>query len=255
MEEFYRAFYTAVPHSQAHRLFCERVFGLDLAQHGFADVAQLDLLAQTTGLGPAVRALDLGCGNGLIAEYLSDRSGAHITGLDYMPHAIAQAQRRTAGKADRLAFMVGDINRLALPAGAFDVILSMDSMYFSADYAATIGALRAALRPAGQMGILFSHGREPWVPIAEFPKETLPADKTPLAKALQAHGLAFRALDLTRQEYELALRRKAVLAELRALFVAEGNRFIYDNRMGDAHGISQAIEAGLHARYLYHVQL
>ena len=27
--------------------------------------------------------------------------------------------------------------------------------------------------------------------------------------------------------------------------------FIDDNRIGDAEGVSQAIEAGLHARYLY----
>jgi hypothetical protein len=31
--------------------------------------------------------------------------------------------------------------------------------------------------------------------------------------------------------------------------------FIYENRMGDAQGISQFIEEGMHARYLYHVRL
>jgi hypothetical protein len=45
-----------------------------------------------------------------------------------------------------------------------------------------------------------------------------------------------------------------VLAELRPQFEAEGAMFIYDNRMGDAEGISQAILENLHARYLYHVQ-
>ncbi len=255
MKDFYNAYYSATEHSQAHHAFCERVFGKDLCQHGFANMEQLELLLQVTRLGPLHRALDIGCGNGMIAEYLSACTGAHITGLDYIPQAIRQAQQRTAAKPDRLAFIVGDINQLELPRNDFDVILSIDTMYFSKDYTATLRELKAALRPCGQMAIFFSHGREPWVPKDEFPKETLPPDKTPLAEALRANDLTFHTWDLTLQEYELAQRRKEVLAELKPQFEIEGTLFIYENRMGDAEGISQAIEEGLHARYLYHVQL
>jgi SAM-dependent methyltransferase len=201
------------------------------------------------------RVLDLGCGNGLIAEYLSNCTGAHITGLDYIAPAIRQAQQRTAAKADRLAFIVGDINRLDLPSRAFDVVLSLDTMYFSEAYTATIRALKTALRPGGQLAIFFSYGREPWVPKDEFPKETLPPDKTPLAEALKMNDLPFRTWDLTRQDYRLAQRRKAILAELKPQFEAEGILFIYENRWGEAAGICQAIEDGLHARYFYHVRL
>jgi SAM-dependent methyltransferase len=255
VKDFYNAFYSATEHSQAHHTFCERVFGKDLCQHGFTNLEQLELLIQVTRLSSAQCALDLGCGNGMITEYLSDCTGAHITGLDYIPQAISQAQQRTANKLDRLAFIVGNINQLELPSSVFDAILSIDSMYFSKDYTATLRELKAALRPSGQMAIFFSHGREPWVPKDEFPKETLPPDKTPLAEALRANGLIFRTWDLTHQEYELAQRRKDILAELKPQFETEGTLFIYENRMGDAEGISQAIEEGLHARYLYHIQL
>lgn len=255
MRDFYTAFYSVTEHSQAHHAFCERVFGMNLCQHGFADLAQLDLLLQVTQLGPAHRVLDLGCGNGMITEYLSDRTGAHITGLDYIPDAIRQAQKRTVAKSDRLSFLVGDINQLELPAGSYDAILSIDTMYFSTDYRATLRELKAALRPGGQMAILFSHGREPWAPKEQFLQETTLPDKTPLAVALKANGLAYRTWDLTRQDYELALQRKRVLSELKPQFEAEGALFIYENRTGDANGISQAIEDGLHARYLYHVEL
>jgi SAM-dependent methyltransferase len=251
VKDFYEAFYAAVDHSTAHHAFCERVFGMDLAQHGFADLEQLNLLLEVTRLGPANRALDLGCGNGLITEYLSDRSGAHITGLDYIPAAIRQAEERTASKRDRLSFLVGDINRLDLPPAAFDWILSIDSIYFSEDYAFTIRALKAALKPGGRMAFLYAHGREPWVPVEEFPKDSVQADRTPLADALRANDLEFRTWDLTRQDYDLALRRRQVLLELKTQFETEGALFIFENRMGDAEGVRQAIEEGLHGRYLY----
>ena len=101
------------------------------------------------------------------------------------------------------------------------------------------------------MAFFYSYGREPWVPVEEFPKDALPPDKTPLAVALQENGLSFCTWDLTPQDHALAIRRKQVLEELKPMFEAEGNLFIYENRLGDAEGIRQAIEAGLHARYLY----
>jgi cyclopropane fatty-acyl-phospholipid synthase-like methyltransferase len=251
VKDFYESFFAAVEHSRAHRSFCERVFGMDLGQHGFADLEQLELLIEVTGLDAGQHVLDLGCGNGMIAEYLSDRTGAQVTGLDYIPLAIEQAKARTAAKSERLAFEMGDINRLELAPGAVDLVLSIDTIYFSEDYDVTIRELKAALRPGGRMAIFFSYGREPWVPKEEFPVEKLPPDRTPLAEALAANDLAFRSWDLTAQEYKLALRRKEVLADLKPQFEAEGALFIYENRIGDAEGFSSAIEAGLHARYLY----
>jgi SAM-dependent methyltransferase len=254
MQDFYENFYAAMARSKAHAEFCERVYGYNLCQHGFADMAQLDALIKVTQLRSQHRALDLGCGNGMIAEYLSDCTGAHITGLDYIPEAIRQAKERTATKSDRLDFRVGDINALDLPERAFDVIVSIDSLYFSDDYARTIRQLAAALRPGGQMAIYFAHGRV-GVPKDEFPAETLQPDRTPLADALKANGLSFQTWDYTQDDYRLAQQRIQVLTDLRPQFEAEDILFIYENRMGDSRGISQFIEEGMHARYLYHVRL
>ncbi|MGD0165997.1 MAG: methyltransferase domain-containing protein [Gaiellaceae bacterium] len=251
MRDFYENFYAALERSEAYREFCERVFGADLGQHGFADVEQLELLIEVTGLGAGQRVLDLGCGNGMIAEFLSDSTGAHVTGLDYIELAIEQARRRTEAKADCLSFELGDINRLELEPSAFDLLLSIDSIYFSEDYEATIRTLKEALAPGGRMAFFYSYGREPWVLVEEFPVEKLAPGATPLAEALEANGLSFQSWDLTARDYELALRRKQVLTELETRFEAENALFIYQNRIGDAQGFSAAIEAGLHARYLY----
>lgn len=251
MKDFYEKYYARVDASKAHAAFCEKVFGMNLCQHGFADLYQLRLLIQTTGIESTDRVIDIGSGNGRIAEYLSNQTRAHFTGLDYIPEAIRKARQRTLAKGGRLAFIEGDINFLDLPLSEYDVVLSIDSIYFSTNYQTTISKLKEALRPGGRMGFLYSYGREPWVPKDQFPKEMLPPDRTPLAHALTANGLRYTAIDLTDKDYELAKTRKRVLSELREQFVEEDIMFIYENRMGDAEGIINAIEDGLHKRFLY----
>ena len=250
MREFYERFYAVVPTSPVHALFCERAFGLDLAQHGFADLAQLEAIIEATDMRAGQQVLDLGCGDGRIAEYLSGRIGAHLTGLDYVPGAIRLARERTADKADPLTFMVGDLNALDLPAHYFDVILSIDTIYFSQDYARTVGDLAAALRPGGRMAFLYSYGWEPPASPESFDPATLAPGRTPLGKALRAHVLAFRAQDWTVADCRLARNRRRILEGLASQFEAEGLGFVYENRMAEARGIAKGCDLGLHRRYL-----
>lgn len=251
MKEFYEAYYELVDHSPVHHRFCERIFGKNLAQHGFADMEQLELLIQHAGLEPQTQALDLGCGNGMIAEYLSERTEACITGIDYIPAAIRAAQTRTAEKSDRLRFQVGDINRLELPPRFFDVIMLVDTIYFSDDYTRTIRELKAALRPNGRLAIFFSYGREPDIAPEDFPKDRLPPDKTPLAEALQKNAMSFDTWDLTKLDYRNSRQRKELLPQLKTQFERESAMFIYENQLGEANCICLSIEDGIHKRYLY----
>jgi SAM-dependent methyltransferase len=196
------------------------------------------------------QVLDLGCGDGRIAEYLSGRTGAHLTGLDYVPGAIRLARERTVDKADHLAFMVGDLNALELPAHHFDVILSIDTIYFSQDYGRTVGELAAALRPGGRMAFLYSYGWEPPAQPDAFDSATLAPERTPLGKALRANGLALRAQDWTAADCRLARSRRRILEGLASQFQAEGLGFVYENRMAEAQGITRGCDLGLHRRYL-----
>jgi SAM-dependent methyltransferase len=224
--------------------------GLDLGQHGFADLAQLDALVKATDMRVGQQVLDLGCGDGRTSEYLSDRTGAHVTGLDYIPEAIRLACERTAAKTGRLAFVVGDLNALDLPARHFDVILSIDTIYFSQDYTWTISQLVETLRPGGRMAFLYSYGWEPPTPPEAFDAATLALKRTLLAEALRANGLGFRSQDCTAADCHLARSRRRILAELEPQFRAEGLDFVYENRMGEAQGIARGCDLGLHRRYL-----
>lgn len=248
--DFYDAYFRATEHSPVHSAFCRHVFGLDLCQHGFTDVDQLRLAIQAASIGPQHSVLDVGCGNGMITEYLSDHTGARFTGVDNAPAAIELAIKRTSAKADRLTFAVGDINDLTLPAASYDDIVLIDSIYFSRDYDATLSRLKDSLRDAGCLLTFYSIGPallETW----DFPREVLQPVETPFAQALDRHGFLFDCHDLTSRDYQLARKRRAFLQQHADEFRQEGITFIYENRMGDSEGIIKAIEAGLHRRFLY----
>jgi cyclopropane fatty-acyl-phospholipid synthase-like methyltransferase len=252
MREFYRRFHPAAAASQANAAFCEQVYGRNLYQQGFAEVAHLDHLIEVTGIAPGCQVLDLGCGNGGIAEYISDQTGACVTGIDLIPEAILEAQRRTDGKRGRLDFQVMDIGRLEFPASSFDVLLSVDTLYFS-DLQSTLTQMLTTLRPAGCMGIYYSQSCEPWVDLETFPKETVQAHQTGLAKALQRLETPYTTWDYTQADCEHAQRRLPVLARLKSAYEAEGNLFLYESHLGEAQGITRACQNGAHGRYLYRI--
>jgi cyclopropane fatty-acyl-phospholipid synthase-like methyltransferase len=251
---WYTEYYERLPSSQANSTFCEQAYGKDLGQHGFMDMAQLQKLLEVACLDLHHQVLDLGCGNGMIAEYISDTSGALVTGVDFIPEAILQAQERTAAKRERLAFIVGNLDCLDFTPASFDTLISIDSLYFTSDLVESLRQLKSILEPGGQMLIFYSYGATPDQPRERFNPVTLSPGRTPLGEALSQNGLAFQTWDYTQADYQHGLRCKAVLADLKPAFEAEGSLFIFENRLGEAVGITAAIEAGLHARYLYHIK-
>lgn len=254
MNEFYRSYYRAVRTSRAHADFCERAYGADLCQHGFMTMRQLKHLLYVARLGSESRVLDVGCGNGMIAEYIAGQTGAHMTGIDNCLEAIAHARARTGHGAVRLRFAVGDLMLLPLRPQSFDAIIAIDSLYFSDDYAATLRGWQSVLATGGQMWIFFSHGADPQHPEDTFDRATLPPDRTPLGEALRQLALPFDSYDFTADDLALAQRKVEALTVRRAEFESEGNLFLYEQRLGEARGVLHAAEIRMHARYLYRVR-
>jgi SAM-dependent methyltransferase len=249
---WYREFYEAVAHSPTHALYCERLFGRNLCQDGFAEVDHLHTLVAVTPIRAGERVLDLGCGNGLIAEYLAGLTGAEVWGVDYIPEAIRDAQERTVAKRDRLDFRVGNLDRLEYPPNSFDVLISVDTLYMPNDLAATVGQMKSLLKPGGRMAVFYSHAL--WENPA-YTAESLRPDRTPLGEALRLHGLLFQTWNFTQADYAHALKKKHIVESLQENFEQEGNRFLYENKIATAEGVAHAIETGTHVRYLYRVTL
>ncbi|MBI3763993.1 MAG: class I SAM-dependent methyltransferase, partial [Chloroflexi bacterium] len=233
---------------------CERLFGQNLCQHGFAEMCHLHRLMDLTRLDATHHVLDLGCGNGMIAEYLSDRTGAHIVGIDFIEEAIEHAQVRTARKRNRLEFEVGDMALLDFGAESFDLVLAIDALYFT-DLEQTVKEIRRVARPGGILAAFYSYGRLPGEPLESFSELVLRPEGTPLAHVLNKAGLPYRTWDYTQADYLHARHKRQIAKALKPLFEAEGNLFLYENHAGEAAGVMEAIEARAHSRYLYLVNL
>ena len=92
------------------------------------------------------RALDVGCGAGLLAEPLA-RLGGAVTGVDAAAENIAAAQAHAAGSGLAIDYRAGELAGLDL--GQFDLVTCMEVLEHVADKSAFVAALAASLAPGG----------------------------------------------------------------------------------------------------------
>jgi len=211
----------------------------------------LGKLIELLNLNEQSRALDVGCGIGATTEYISDLTGARVTGIDLAEPCVDRARERTIGKADRLNFLIANINDIDLPHESFDTVISVDTLYFAKDMTRTIGQLKTLLKPDGQMGLFFSEV------VTEIggSRDQLAADQTKLARALAANGLAFTACDFTASNLEFWQRSQEVIAEMKPEFEAEGNKDLCEGRIVEGDSVLALATAGRMSRYLYHARV
>ena len=101
--------------------------------------------------GPPIgtRVLDVSCGVGSVASRLA-RRGWTVVGLDSVAHLVEVARRHHRGSGLSLTFHHADLAHESPPVvGAFDVLVSMHTLYWHPDPAALLAACRRALKPGG----------------------------------------------------------------------------------------------------------
>lgn len=136
---------------------------MDASKTGFLNLnLQQELferkMADTLGLGPGKVALDVGCGQGLVADMVQDQSGAKVVGINISPEQIAKA-RATAESNGKLGslldFKVGSMNdRLDFPDNSFDAVYIVQANCYAHNFTALMGEVRRVLKPGGMFSDL-----------------------------------------------------------------------------------------------------
>jgi len=103
------------------------------------------------------RALDVGCGAGLLCEPLA-RLGAAVTGVDAAAENVAVARAHAVGSALAIDYHAGEL--AALDLGRFDLVTCMEVLEHVADKPVFMAALAASLAPGGLL-ILSTPNRTP----------------------------------------------------------------------------------------------
>jgi hypothetical protein len=104
------------------------VIGGDWGANGYTTKAQAGILANTLGLRPGMRLLDLGAGRGWPGLYLAAATGCHAVLADVpiegLQKAAARAQRETL--TARTAPVAASARALPFAPAAFDAIVHTD---------------------------------------------------------------------------------------------------------------------------------
>lgn len=236
--------------SKVYGKFCKMLYGKNISQFNMMNMEQLYKLLELLEINENIKVLDLGCATGTIAEFISDKTKAKITGVDFAETAIKWAQDRTQSKQDRLKFITMDMDELDFPQNSFDTIIAIDTLYFVEDLNKTIQKMKEILKKNGKLGIFFSQMIKP-----DGDKEILLPDKTQLAQALKKNNLKFRTWDFTESEKEFWKKSQNIARTLKNEFEKEGNSYIYESRINEAKSILKFVDSDRISRYLYIVNL
>jgi len=90
------------------------------------------------------RLLDVGCATGDFLEYMQQREGFDVWGVELNPHAAAYARARL-----NIPIYTGTLEEADLPAAAFDVVTMWHVFEHVFDPLSTAREVRRALKPGG----------------------------------------------------------------------------------------------------------
>ena len=238
----YEKFYLMARNSKAFQAFCKDAFGEDFSQDGFSNVEQIDMIVQYIPQGENVHILDIGCGNGKMLGYLQKKTGAYIHGFDFSEEAIQTAKILFPVNAEFQENVIGEID---YSEEQFDVIISMDTMYFAKDMVTFVSQIKKWLKKEGVFFVGYQEG--------DVMPKTEDAYTTVLAQSLEKNEMNYEVINITEQTYKLLKEKRASAILHKEEFEEEGYQIWYDMLIGQTESVSGSFEEfeKKMARYIY----
>jgi Cyclopropane fatty acid synthase and related methyltransferases len=214
----YEEFYQMVEENEVFSKYCEEVYGIDFSQDGFSDIKQINEMLIFSGIKSGYQVLEIGCGNGKLAEYISEKTGATVYGFDYSENAIKSAKQRTVDK-EKLKFEEGIIGEKEYAPESFDVIISVDAICYSVDMETFVQQLCSWLKPNGLFLCFYSEGQ-----INSCSRDE---DSSELAMALKSLNISYVVVDFTLKHYELLKHKREIIKKYEKEFMDKNMNFYY----------------------------
>ena len=110
---------------------------------------------------PGERVLDVGCGTGIVARLVRERTGpaTTITGIDLNDEMLGVAR----SVAPDIAWLAGNATALPFPPGSFDLVVCQQSLQFFPDRPAAAREMHRVLAAGGRLAL------STWRPLEENP--------------------------------------------------------------------------------------
>ncbi|OGE31963.1 hypothetical protein A2631_02480 [Candidatus Daviesbacteria bacterium RIFCSPHIGHO2_01_FULL_44_29] len=112
-----------------------------------------DLVAKYLRLKPNQMVLDAGCGYGVVACYLAEKSKVNIVGLDLNSYEIGKARGRARklNLEGRVKFEIMDYSRTSFTKNTFDAIFTLETLSHAAELKKTLRQFLNILKPNGKV--------------------------------------------------------------------------------------------------------
>ncbi|HET6571856.1 MAG TPA: methyltransferase domain-containing protein [Solirubrobacterales bacterium] len=110
-------------------------------------------LAESLGILPDERVLDVACGSGNGAIAAARRSWGDVVGADFVPALLERGRERAAAERLDVEFVEADASDLPFEDASFDVVMSIFGAMFAADQERTAAELLRVCKPGGRIGM------------------------------------------------------------------------------------------------------
>lgn len=111
----------------------------------------LEEFAKLLNLQPGEKVLDAGSGQGVMARFLAETTGARVTGITITPREIKISNRLSKGMKNPPKFVLGDYMNTDFPDGHFDVVYVNETLSHARDMKRVMREFHRILRPGGRV--------------------------------------------------------------------------------------------------------
>lgn len=137
-----------------------------LSAYHRAYASELRRMVAGLPIHPGDHVLEMACGDGVYAGWLSERVGAtgSVTALDASPAFLDEAQKNTSGR--RVNLVAAAAEAMPFADDTFDLVWCAQSLYSLPDPVESVRLMRRVVRPGGAVAVLendsLHHVLLPW---------------------------------------------------------------------------------------------